>query len=314
VGNKQGGTDYPADAIGSGGAVVSRGNITVVGAGTGNGQDPCEVKLPTGSSASPGAAVSDVGISWTGLQAFCTQHKEKLQGKSTLQVRDEVIKILTAGQKRSFAEVYSDPGTFGKANVFVSHAWSSNFLEELKECIENWINEQHEAPLFGWFFWIDIFTVNQHLDVPDAIDTAAAEQNFRTFSQGFQDKLIAIGRAIFVLSPWDCPVWITRIWCLFEFYVVLINQLRYEFIMPPAQRGCFVSSLGEDGCQFLDIVSSLDVENATAFSKYDEFQIKNLVRKDLGGFAKVNEAVIDAIREFCIGVSERALRAMDEEG
>ena len=103
------------------------------------------------------STISGVGISWTGLQTFCKQYKDQLQGKTTLQVRDEVIKISTVARKISYAEL--EPDIFEAANIFVSHAWSYLFLEELVESIETWITQQ-EHPVGGWYLWLDIFVVN----------------------------------------------------------------------------------------------------------------------------------------------------------
>ena len=52
--------------------------------------------------------------------------------------------------------------------------------------------------------------------------------------------------------------------------------------MPPSQRKLFLVSLGEDRSDFLCLVSKLDIEKASAFSQYDEDQIKSLVWTDLG--------------------------------
>ena len=244
--------------------------------------------------------VSRLGISWSALMEFCAKNKERLQGKTTLQVRDEIIKGLTASRKSSYSDVFAaEPGTFGPANLFVSHAWSYNFMEDLIDSLGASL-EQQQAPAEGWFLWIDIFVVCQWVDPPKAGDSVAAAQNFKVFSQAFLDVLKEIGRAVFILSPWDRPVWMMRVWCLFEFYVVWLHGLQFEFIMPPSQHKRFLVSLGEEQSDFLGLVSKMDIEKASAFSKYDEDQIKNLVRTDLGGFAKLNESVICAVREFCI--------------
>ena len=258
--------------------------------------------------------VSRLGISWSSaLMEFCAKNKERLQGKTTLQVRDEIIKGLTASTKSSYSDVFAaEPGTFGPANLFVSHAWSYNFMEDLIDSLCASL-EQQRAPPEGWFLWIDIFVVCQWVDPPKAGDSVAAARNFKIFSQAFLDVLKEIGQAVFILSPWDQPVWMMRVWCLFEFYVVWLHQVKFEFIMPPSQRKRFLVLLGEDQSDFLGLVSKMDIEKASAFSKYDEDQIKNLVRTDLGGFSKLNESVICAVREFCINTSKSALRAMSEE-
>ena len=104
-----------------------------------------------------------------------------------------------------------------------------------------------------------------------------------------------------------------RVWCLFEFYVVWLHQLQFEFIMPPSQSKLFLQSLGKEQSDFLTLVSTMDIEKAGAYSKYDEDQIKHLVQTELGGFSDLNASVIGAVREFCIRTSVVALRTMTEE-
>jgi tetratricopeptide (TPR) repeat protein len=55
------------------------------------------------------------------------------------------------------------------------------------------------------------------------------------------------------------------------------------------------------------------MEKADAFSAYDKMQIKQLVLNHLGGYSKLNESMIGAIREFCIKKSLFAVSIMTEE-
>ena len=115
-------------------------------------------------SASP---VSRLGISWSALKSLCAKNKDKLHGKTTLQVRDEIIKEITASKKSSYADAFAKPGSFGPANLFVSHAWSYEFIEDLVDSLGAWIEKQ-ESPPEGWFLWLDIFVVSQWVDPPNA--------------------------------------------------------------------------------------------------------------------------------------------------
>ena len=199
---------------------------------------------------------------------------------------------------------------FGPANVFVSHAWMYRFLDDLVGGIEVWISQQ-AGPVASWRFWIDLFVVNQHLDPPRLADTKEEEENFQVFTREFEGALVEIGRALVVLSPWDRPHWIFRIWCLFEFYVIMKFGIRYEFVLPKQQNSAFLKSLGEEGYKFLALVSQLDMEKADASRDYDKKQIKALVLKDLGGYSRLNESVIGAIRRFSVDSSLRELRTMN---
>ena len=264
-----------------------------------------------------GSAIPGAGVSWGALQSFCEAHQADLQGRSTRQVRD-LIKSLTTFRRCSYADYLDNPvsesesETVGPATVFVSHAWSRPFLE-LIDCIGNWLGQQDHKARVRQRFWLDLMVVSQHLDDPSEADAQVAAENFSIFSGGFQCRLQAIGVAIFVLSPRDEPTWMSRVWCLFEFFMAVSLRLRFEFVVPQSQNTRFIEWLGAGECRSLEIVSKLDMEKAEASSKFDETQIKAVVRGETGGFSKVNEAIIGGIREFCITTSMTALSAMSED-
>ena len=195
----------------------------------------------------------------------------------------------------------------------MSHAWRYRFLKDLVAAIKAWRKRQPRNSIADLFLWIDIFVVNQHIDPPKILNTEEEERNFKTFSDGFQEALKGIGRAIIVLSPWNRPEWMFRIWCLFEFCIMEMFQIQYEFVMPPEQERSFIHSLEEEGNTFLNMVSTLNMEHAEAQSDYDKVQIKKLVVDKLGGFSKLNESAVGAVRRFCIQTCMSALSTMTEE-
>ena len=202
---------------------------------------------------------------------------------------------------------------FGPANAFVSHAWRYRFLKDLVAAIKAWKKRQPRNSIVNLFLWVDIFVVNQHIDPPKIQNTEEEERNFKTFSDGLQVALQDVGRAIIVLSPWNRPEWMFRIWCLFEFYIMEMFHIQYEFVMPPEQESSFVHSLEEEGNTFLEMVSTLNMEHADSQSDYDKVQIKKLVVKNLGGFSKLNESTVGAVRSFCIQTCMNALSTMTED-
>ena len=190
------------------------------------------------------SSISRLGISWEALKWFCSEHEEQLNGLTTTQVRDSIIKPATLQTKGSYSDLY--PDMFQKANVFVSHAWRYNFLQDLVAAIESFLKEN--AALISavdCFFWIDIFVVPQHVDPPENQSAEEEAANFQIFSDGFQLALQEIGRAVIVLSPWNKPEWIFRIWCLFEFFVMMRFRIPYEFVLPQGQERSYIQKLGE---------------------------------------------------------------------
>ena len=79
-------------------------------------------------------SISRLGISLQHLKSFCLEHKDQLDGLTTAQVRDLIIKPATAHIKGSYADLH--PEMFQLANVFVSHAWRSDFDADVVEGLE----------------------------------------------------------------------------------------------------------------------------------------------------------------------------------
>jgi len=199
-----------------------------------------DIDLCVAAASSP--SISRLGISWQALQRFCSEQKDQLNGLTTTQVRDLIIKPATAKTKGPYSDLY--PDMFQKANVFVSHAWRNNFLSDLVAAIESFLKEQTLISVPDWYFWIDIFVVPQHVDPPENQTGEEQAINFQIFSDGFQLALQDIGRALIVLSPWNKPDWMFRIWCLFEFYVMTKFNVPYEFVLPQEQNSSFIQKNG----------------------------------------------------------------------
>ena len=262
--------------------------------------------------------IEHIGVSWAWLQNFIKQptvqfstwscFKKTLpvetegfdfQQSTTKQVCDHVIKPPTMSQLVSFAKLQS-PKDVRLANAFVSHAWSGQF-ENLISALTKWVKNKQPPPE-GWFFWIDIFVVNQHSNISD----------FGYWSSGFKKALKAIGRAVIVLSPWNKPAWAGRAWCLYEFNCIVELGIPHDFVLSEEDTVEFVSSLRDDGNRFLEVVSQIDMEKADAWNKDDLNNIKIEVQKTVG-FAKLNETVIGALRGFFVHESMLALSTMTDQ-
>ena len=207
---------------------------------------------------------------------------------------------MTALTKESYAELMTRKGfnsEFRRANLFVSHAWSYKF-GDLVDAIKHY-TLKNPAPEGGWFLWIDNITVSQHLEVKDS----------EFWSQGFKRVLESIGTALIVLDNWENPIWITRAWCLFEFWVILASEVQYSIILPAATEALFVESLKTEGNSFLDIASTINLENAVAFLKSDEEIIKRTVRESIG-FAYLNESIIGRLREWNLHMARQAYESV----
>ncbi|KAG8471001.1 hypothetical protein KFE25_009422 [Diacronema lutheri] len=121
----------------------------------------------------------------------------------------EIVKLvygLTSSSGLSYAELVvgstaSDgSAAAAEATLFVSHAQSCSFdklVDALEEHLTNAKLQRGDT-----FFWLDMMSIRQS-DVASDV-------------QRIGDVIAHIGQVALVLDPWDRPLCLTRVWCLFE--------------------------------------------------------------------------------------------------
>ena len=89
-----------------------------------------------------------------------------------------------------------------KANIFVSFAYSSDFTE-LVDSLESFFEMNPNFSKDKTYFWFDMFVNNQW---------QALVKSFEWWATTFREAVIEIGRTVCILSPWDNPLMLTRVW------------------------------------------------------------------------------------------------------
>jgi tetratricopeptide (TPR) repeat protein len=84
--------------------------------------------------------------------------------------------------------------------------------------------------------WFDTFSVNQH-------DTI--HKTFDWWSSTFQQAIKQFGHTVMVLSPWNNPTPLRRVWCLWELYCTVITGSKFEFALGPNDEKIFLTQVSE---------------------------------------------------------------------
>ena len=249
-----------------------------------------------------------LGISFSYLLHWYEKNNAEIGDRTTSEVCSELIKPATCDKTCEFLRlphVRDSYNAFGTANIFVSHAWSYKF-KVLLNAIEKWQLQKGRLPS-TMFLWIDIFVVNQHSGITD----------FGHWTESFRVSLRQIKYALIVLSPWDAPTWSVRAWCLFEYFVMLADQIEQDFVLPKEEETdyirCLRSSDPDRKFELLRVISGIDMEKAASFNKSDEDGIKGFVRTMPGGFQEVNTQVISALRQWYSATAEAYLKNEAED-
>jgi len=143
------------------------------------------------------------------------------------------------------------------------------------------------------FFFMCFFVNNQHRILLEKSITGSAD-----LENVFERNLKRLGRMVAVLDTWNQPVYLGRVWTVYEQYVASTLHIPVCFVMP------------EDATELLNLemvshpdtginhvawaVSRIDSERARAWTKEDEDYVKDLIRKTVG-FQHVDEHVTEVM-------------------
>ena len=95
----------------------------------------------------------------------------------------------------------------------------------------------------------------------------------------FEARLKKVGRVVALLDVWEAPVYLTRIWTIFEQYVASQQEIPVEVILPEDQDRDLMNQLrqGEIGIiRVKEQLSMVSSEAAEAFDPRDEEKVKRI--------------------------------------
>eukprot|EP01035_Chromulina_nebulosa_P026828 gene26828-35176_t len=268
--------------------------------------------------------ISLVGVSLAFIRKFMETYKEfNFRELSTTQVNNLIVREKTKHCKKSFCDYvqsytigddsakWEDDKSylkryFGKASVFVSHAWANSFAE-LVGAIEAWSAKSNSRS--EEYFWIDSFITNQH----------EAEKSIEWWTTLFKQSIVDIGRAVMVMSPWNAPVYTTRAWCLYEFSIIVESKIPYDIILPPTQNARMIQELKSGSVTFtgkgyiLNHLNQIDIRKAQASKKSDLNAILSLLMGSRLGFRELNRRIISALQDWIVDIGFLICNSMSDE-
>lgn len=134
------------------------------------------------------------------------------------------------------------------------------------------------------------FFVNNQFRLFSGTEAISGSDNLENV---FEENLKRIGKVVAMLDHWKDPIYLTRVWCIFEQYTAHKLELDVTMILAqePAEQLLGQINRGEPG--IMDIKASLsnvDAEKAQASMPADDKKVKDLIVNSVG-FDKVNTHV-----------------------
>jgi hypothetical protein len=238
-----------------------------------------------------------VSVQW--LSEFVRSHGGQLAHKTTAEVSEQHLKPNTKAKQCAYirlAEERTADGhpSVGIATFFVSHAWQYKFLD-LAEVIIEW-GQTVPTPTY---VWLDIFSVNQH----------APEQPPEWWDSTFRTAVGELGHTLLVLAPWDKPVALSRVWCLWEILCTIDEGADLTVLLPSNEKRRLTEELAKDLDQVAITVADVDAERAEAFKAEDKKRIFEAIQRVLPkGFLDLNEKVKERLRQWTFYAGEEVGR------
>lgn len=243
--------------------------------------DLSEVVLPgrRGACAVRSGSVPPVwerGVSYALLESFITSYNIPSH-YTTMQVVESVIKPMTATSRRSAWEAIFLCGDakagalLGRSNAMVSHSWGNSFVS-----LASILRKQEEVTE-GAFFFLDIFSMNQHT----LVDKCTQDVCDRLL----EDLKMAVsfpGRMVMVLEPWSQPKPLSRCWCLYEVYLARSTQTKLDMAFGDGTAEEISRALVGNLNLARDLAKLADVRKAEATFKRDREMILAAIQKEIG--------------------------------
>jgi len=174
---------------------------------------------------------------------------------------------------------------------FLSWTWSYT-VSQVRDALQVWM-ESNQLDPSQIFLYMCFFVNNQYRILVDK-DGAGSYQ----LEDVFEGNLRRIGRMVALVDHWDQPVYLSRIWTIFEQFTAVMLGIEVEMILPSKSGESLIDEIrkGEEGIKLVkQSLCTVDSASAKAWSPEDEHRVKTLI-KEATGFETVNAKV----REFMV--------------
>lgn len=183
----------------------------------------------------------------------------------------------------------------GDANYMLSYTWGYT-IGDIVDTLVDFCESSKKSPK-RVYVWMCCLCVNQHRVV--ALGKQGKLVPFEEFSETFYQRVRGIKHILSMMTSWDDPGYLKRVWCIFEMYVATSSaECTVTILMPPREKYSFAKEIedGSGGNIFFEVLSKTDVENASAKSPDDKKLIMRAVREGPGAHSlnvQINDLLIE---------------------
>jgi len=206
----------------------------------------------------------------------------------------------------SYADALDSDHT-GTATVMLSWCWRYS-VRTVVDALTQWCERSGRDPA-KTFVWQCALCCNQFR--VEEKKARGESEPFESFVEMFESRVCTTMHVVALLAPWDDPVYVSRIWCIFEVWKAMTTEgCEFEVVLPVAEQLRFRDALGQDGLLAMwKAFEKLRIQDAQATVEADRVNILRLVDPDAETqedyeaselCANVNREVIAQLQRWCV--------------
>lgn len=199
-------------------------------------------------------------------------------------IREKGARVVCPRDKKigaAYVDCLKGHNNVGPATRMLSYVWGYK-LGDIINSLETYC-AQTNIDTKETYIWICCLCNNQHRvgeDVP-----------YGTFHKIFRNTVVEVGHILAMMVPWDKPLYLTRIWCIFEIYSAdETDGCAVEIIMPPREKDNMLNNLSRYK-NLVKVLTATHIEKAEASKDVDRDNIMQLVNSTTGGSTTLNSNV-----------------------
>jgi len=131
-----------------------------------------------------------------------------------------------------------------------------------------------------------------------------------------------IGSVVCMITPWENPLYLSRVWCLYELSTAFANpSCQVHIAMPPREEERIAKVLITERTNndnplepLYKALNNTRVQEAHASQEADRLKILDVIRKRQGGYDHMNGRVNERLRTWVLGVLDHFLEEKQPGG
>ncbi len=212
----------------------------------------------------------------------------RLKGQNTICPRDGRLGA-------AYVDCLEGEDNVGKANVMLSYGWG-NLIGDVALTLMDHCNTNELDPK-RTYVWICCLCNNQFRVAENR--KLGREVPFEEFEAIFRTKVLGINNIVALMAPWNDPIYLSRVWCIFELFTAHKHGCNLTIAMPPREKASLIQTVNtvEGVSTLFNVFASTAVENAQASEESDKVRILSMVEGAVG-FAELNNQVNAMLRKW----------------